>query len=183
MEEEFPVIRSDRLSLRAVTLDDSDFYHRLLSIPEETQYSDLPDSPSQKRSERFISWMSKLYLKGNGCAWIIEDREMQLPMGVIRINEIYKKDKRGELGYELHPQYWGLGIMSEAVALVTQCAHKYFLLNRLEAWTLPGNDASDRVLLKNGFIYEGTLRQKAYFKNKYQDLRIFSHLADDVCSE
>ncbi|WP_244615443.1 GNAT family N-acetyltransferase [Rhizobium rhododendri] len=51
--------------------------------------------------------------------------------------------------------------MTEAVEAVTRCGFTDFSLNRIEAWTLPGNVASDRVLEKAGFCYEGTLRQKA----------------------
>jgi len=43
----------------------------------------------------------------------------------------------------------------------------------MEAWTLPGNDASDRVLVKAGFNYEGTLKQKAWFKGAFHDFRMF----------
>ena len=51
--------------------------------------------------------------------------------------------------------------------------------NRLEAWTLPGNGASDRVLEKAGFRYEGTLRQKSWLKGAFHDFRMFSRLAGD----
>jgi [ribosomal protein S5]-alanine N-acetyltransferase len=53
------------------------------------------------------------------------------------------------------------------------------LLSFAEAWTLPGNDASDRVLVKAGFIYEDTLRQRAWFKGKYHDFRMFGRVAGD----
>jgi ribosomal-protein-alanine N-acetyltransferase len=42
---------------------------------------------------------------------------------------------------------------------------------------LPGNGASDRVLLNAGFIYEGTLKQKAWFKGAYHDLRMFGRVS------
>jgi ribosomal-protein-alanine N-acetyltransferase len=69
--------------------------------------------------------------------------------------------------------------MSEAVAAAVACGHDTFRLNRIEAWTLPGNGASDRVLEKAGFSYEGTLRQKARFKGAFHDFRIFGRLASD----
>jgi RimJ/RimL family protein N-acetyltransferase len=48
---------------------------------------------------------------------------------------------------------------------VVSCSYEIFGLNRIAAWTLPGNGASDRVLEKGGFRCEGTLRQKAHFKD------------------
>jgi ribosomal-protein-alanine N-acetyltransferase len=152
----------------------------LLSISDVTARTDIPDSPTRKRSERFVSWMSKLFERGNGCAWVIENRRSKTLLGAIRINEIEKKARCGVIGYELHPGSWGKGLMSEALAAVVVCGHSEFNLNRLEAWTCPGNSASDRVLLKNGFTYEGTLRQKSWFKGEFQDLRMFGRLIDDA---
>jgi ribosomal-protein-alanine N-acetyltransferase len=40
-----------------------------------------------------------------------------------------------------------------------------------------GNDASDRVLVKAGFNYEGTLKQKAWFKGAFHDFRMFGRVA------
>lgn len=179
MNAEFPTITTARLNLRAVTGDDAALYHQLLSVPEVTLKTDIPDSPTEKRSERFVSWMSGLYQKDKGCAWIIENRETHALMGAIRINQIFRKEKTGEIGYELHPEYWGRGFMSEALTAVITCGYEHFSLNRLEAWTLPGNEVSDQVLLKCGFSFEGVLRQKACFKGGFHDLRVFSRLATD----
>ena len=35
------------------------------------------------------------------------------------------------------------------------------------------------LLQKTGFRYEGTLRQKAWFKGAYRDFRMFGRLAGD----
>jgi ribosomal-protein-alanine N-acetyltransferase len=60
------------------------------------------------------------------------------------------------------------------------CGHQIFRLNRIDAWTLPGNGASDRVLEKSGFKYEGTLRQKAWFKRAFHDFRVFGRITADA---
>lgn len=172
----FPELFTKRLKLRAPVLKDADAYHEILSINEVTQHTDIPDSPTKKRSERFVSWMTKLFDRNNGCAWIIEHTGSGKTIGAIRINEIQKKAKCGVIGYELLPEYWNQGIMTEALIAVVECGHLKFGLNRLEAWTSPGNPASDRVLEKSGFEYEGTLRQKSWFKGSFQDLRMFSRL-------
>ena len=174
----FPVLPTKRLLLRAPTLKDAGAYHALLSIREVTRFSNIPDAPSKAQSERLVMWMSKLYASGKGCAWIIEDRAANL-VGAIRYNHFEKKSKCGEIGYESHPDFWGKGLMTEAVGVIVSCGHQSFGLNRIEAWTLPGNAASDRVLEKSGFRFEGTLRQKAWFKGGYHDFRMFGRLAGD----
>jgi [ribosomal protein S5]-alanine N-acetyltransferase len=175
----FPALTTKRLLLRALTAADTVPFHALVSISDVTRFSNWPDAPSKAKVERGLRWMSKLFASGKGCAWIIEHRRSKAIVGAIRFNRIDRKGKWGELGYESHPDFWGKGLMTEAVHTVVGCGHEYFRLNRIEAWTLPGNAASDRVLEKTGFRYEGTLRQKAWFKGAYHDFRMFGRLADD----
>jgi ribosomal-protein-alanine N-acetyltransferase len=177
--QSFPSLRTKRLELRAAAPDDGSFYHALVSIAEVTRFSDFPEAATRVQTDRILAWMQKLLGSGRGCAWIIEERATGSPVGAIRINRIHKGWRWGEIGYESHPVFWGRGLMTEAVRAVVVCGHGYFKLNRMEAWTLPGNNASDRVLLKAGFAYEGTLKQKARLKGAYCDLRIFGRVTDD----
>ncbi|MGO6984793.1 GNAT family N-acetyltransferase [Rhizobium leguminosarum] len=169
----FPLLLTDRLSLRAPVFDDCGDFHELLLLPEVTRFSDWPDAPKRAQTERSMKWMCDAYTKGKGCAWTIEDRISGRILGAIRFNRIDKHWKWAEIGYEIHPSVWGKGLMTEAVKAVTRCGFDHFSLNRIEAWTLPGNSASERVLEKAGFRYEGTLCQKAWFKNAFHDFRMF----------
>jgi ribosomal-protein-alanine N-acetyltransferase len=175
----FPVLTTERLELRAVQSSDASFYHQLLSVAEVTRFSDLPDRATRAQADRFVDWMSKLFSSGSGCAWMIQERSTGACLGAIRINRIHKRWRWGEIGYESHPEFWRRGLMTEAARAVVVCGHGRFKLNRMEAWTLPGNDASDRVLVKAGFIYEGTLKQKAWFKGAFHDFRMFGRVAAD----
>jgi [ribosomal protein S5]-alanine N-acetyltransferase len=176
---EFPSLITERLRLRAPDINDAEPFRVLLSIPEVTRFSNWPDAPKKAEVERVMRWMSKLHPSGNGCAWIIEDGASKTVIGAIRFNHFDKRWKAGEVGYELHPDWWGRGLMTEALRIVVPCGHRVFRLNRIEAWTLPGNKASDRVLEKAGFRYEGTLRQRAWFKGAFHDFRMFGRTAND----
>lgn len=176
---EFPTLLTDRLRLREPSMDDRDDLHAMISMPEVTRFSNWVDAPSKAQIERSLKWMCKIFPKGTGCSWIIEDRASGQLFGAIRFNSFDRPARCAELGYELHPSAWGKGLMSEAAQAVVRCGFEVFSLNRIEAWTLPGNGASDRVLEKAGFQYEGTLRQKARFKGAYHDFRMFGCLAGD----
>jgi ribosomal-protein-alanine N-acetyltransferase len=169
----FPTLTTERLDLRAVQSSDGSFYHQLLSVAEVTRFSDLPDRAARAQADRFVDWMSKLFSSGSGSAWLIQKRNTGRALGAIRINRIHKRWRCGEIGYESDPEFWGRGLMTEAVRAVVVCGH------RMEAWTLPGNDASDRVLVKAGFNYEGTLKQRAWFKGAFHDFRMFGRVAAD----
>ena len=175
----FPALTTDRLRLRAARAADAVPFRALLSIPAVTRFTYWPDALTKAQAERSVRWMAGLHARGKGCAWIIEDRASQALIGAIHFNRFHKKWKSAEVGYELDPAFWGRGLMTEALRAVAACGHETFGLNRIEAWTLPGNPASDRVLEKAGFRYEGTLRQKARFKGAFHDYRMFSRIAGD----
>jgi RimJ/RimL family protein N-acetyltransferase len=175
----FPILSTKRLTLRAPALADSAAFRAVLSIPDVTRFSNTPDAPTKAQGERLVRWMSKLHASGKGCAWIIEHWDSKTVVGAIRFNSFEKRWKCGEIGYESHPDFWGKGLMTEAVHAVVGCGHRTFGLNRIEAWTLAGNPASDRVPEKSGFRFEGTLRQKGWFKGTYHDFRMFARIAGD----
>lgn len=170
----FPTLETRRLLLRSPEPSDTAPLHAILSKPESTRFSNWPDQPGRADIENAMRWMGKLHGSAKGCAWMIEERKSGLLVGAIRINRLDGAWRWGEIGYESNSDFWGRGLMTEALRAVTVCAHGTFGLNRLEAWTLPGNDASDRVLAKAGFVYEGTLRQKAFFKGVFHDFRMFA---------
>lgn len=60
-----------------------------------------------------------------------------------------------ELGYWLEPRYWGRGFTSEAIALACWLAFHHLRLDRVGAEVYVRNDASCRVLEKNGFVLMG----------------------------
>jgi ribosomal-protein-alanine N-acetyltransferase len=167
------------LKLRAVAPDDTAPFLALMSIPEVTRYSNWPDAPTGDQAHESIKHMSELFSSGNGCAWIIEDLSSAAFIGAIRFNYFQKTWKVGGVGYEAHPVCWRRGLMTEALRAVVGCGHGFFALNRIEAWTLAGNGASDRVLEKAGFRFEGIFRQKGYFKGAFHDFRMFGRVADD----
>ena len=175
----FPELKSRRLRLRAVGEQDYDFYFEMLHNEDVLRYTDVPHKPSRKRSEAFVNWMMRLFPRGKGCAWLIETPRAGKPLGAIRINSIHKRTRVGVVGYELHPDAWGKGLMSEALSLIVPPGHADFGIHRMEAWTLPGNPGSDRVLQRNGFVYEGTSRAKIYFNGKFLDVRNFARLPND----
>ncbi|XP_060188239.1 uncharacterized protein LOC132617285 isoform X2 [Lycium barbarum] len=87
---------------------------------------------------------------------------------------------RAELGYVLAQKYWGKGIVTRAVKMVTSAVFSEFpYLERLEALVDVDNKGSQRVLEKAGFLREGILRKYIILKGKSRDIVIFSFLSTD----
>ena len=84
-----------------------------------------------------------------------------------------------EIGYWLGQCFWGRGIATDAVAQLVPIAFESFPeLQRLEACTYSSNPASARVLEKNGFTLEGTLRNSITKNSEVLDQHIYALLRD-----
>ena len=64
-----------------------------------------------------------------------------------------------EIGYVMHPDYWGNGYMTEAVKAVLDFAFDELKLDIIHIAHFPENTRSRSVIQKCGFLYEGTLRR------------------------
>ena len=69
-----------------------------------------------------------------------------------------------EIGYWIGEPYWGQGVATRAISLITQYGFDELELERIYAGVFDFNKASMRALEKNGFIKEG-IRKRAVIKN------------------
>ena len=83
---------------------------------------------------------------------------------------------KAEIGYWLGEKYWGQGIMTTAVKLVTKYAFQELRLKRVYAHVLPFNKGSVRVLEKAGYKYEGKLKKDSLKNNKLIDSLMFAKI-------
>lgn len=92
-----------------------------------------------------------------------------------------ERGQSAELGYWLGRSLWGRGLMTRVVALYAPWAMQRMALFRLQATVLDFNEASARVLLKNGFIEEGVARCALLKNGEPHDLRVFAKVRRSLC--
>ena len=83
------------------------------------------------------------------------------------------------IGYWIAKDCEGKGMMSESLELVKEFIFNELKMHRIEAACLPHNMPSLKVLLKNGFIKEGTARKLLKINDKWQDHTVLSFILDD----
>ncbi|MBY0550887.1 MAG: GNAT family N-acetyltransferase [Candidatus Obscuribacterales bacterium] len=86
--------------------------------------------------------------------------------------------KTAEIGYWLGKNYWGKGIVSEALEAFSNWCFAEFGLVRLFANAYETNTASARVLEKAGFQREALLRNAAFKNGKVQNELLFGKILD-----
>ncbi len=97
-------------------------------------------------------------------------------IGVFRQQNIHRQT--AELGYYIAEEYWGKGIMTEAVKQICEYVFKHSDILRIYAEPFAYNIGSCRVLEKAGFQYEGTLRSNAVKNGKVIDMKMYSLLRE-----
>ena len=83
------------------------------------------------------------------------------------------------LGYWIGEKFAGQGLMTEAVAVVTDVVFNILKLHRLEAACVPENIASKSVLKKVGFKEEGYARKYLQINGEWRDHNLFAVLSSD----
>lgn len=81
-----------------------------------------------------------------------------------------------EIGYWLGESYWGRGIVTDALALVTEHAFREMNFLRLFALPFADNAGSVRVLEKAGYVCEGLLRSSSVKFGQPRDQFMFARI-------
>ena len=78
------------------------------------------------------------------------------------------------VGYWLGEQFWGRGVMTEALTAVTDFCFDNFPLHRIAAEVFANNPASARVLEKSGFAFEGRLKNNVVKDGELLDSLVYA---------
>ncbi len=84
-----------------------------------------------------------------------------------------------DIGYELNPEYWGRGYVTEAVAAMVDFGFRELGLHRVSSWCIADNAASSRVMERLGMKSEGFLRENEHFKGQWWDTLLYGLLKEE----
>lgn len=179
----FPVLETERLLLRAFSLADVGGVFEIFSRADVSAWLEFEPMQSLEEAERRVRGRMGLFERGMGYRWaiVLKDAPEKL-IGSCGYFHIRIDTQTFEIGYELHPDFWRQGIMTEALTAVLDYSFSEAALrpvHRLEALVDPGNVASIRLLQKLGFVEECVRREFGFWKGKYQDVKLFALLEPD----
>ena len=137
----------------------------------------LPYPYSEQDGIDFISSMLSANEDETFAFAITLDDKVIGSIGVFRQQNIHRQT--GEMGYYIAEEYWGKGIMTEAVKQICEYVFKHSDILRIYAEPFAHNMGSCRVLEKAGFQYEGTLRNNAVKNGKVIDMKMYSLIREE----
>ncbi|MDN7242411.1 GNAT family protein [Planococcus sp. N028] len=173
---EFPTLETERIDLVQIGQQHVAPFFDIMSRDEVTKYYGMDSLMSPEEAVRIIGSFQTTFELNRGIRWGIVLKENGRFAGTIGLNNLNIHGKKAEVGYELHPDYWGKGLIREANEAVMEYAFTELDLFRIGAVTFPDNTASSSLLKKLGFMEEGRLRGYLYQRHQSHDALVFSLL-------
>jgi RimJ/RimL family protein N-acetyltransferase len=152
------VLETERLILRRLSTDDSEFVLELLNEPSFLHYiGDRGVRNLEDAAQYILNRLVASYERNGFGLYLVELREDRIPIG---ISGLVKRDTLpdADIGFAFLPAYWSKGYALESAAAVMSYAKEKLGLNRILAITSPDNEASAKLLGKIGLRFERMIK-------------------------
>ena len=148
--------RTDRLKLSQLDSVNLEDLHKLRSNNEIVKYVDKSIDQSIEETQQFIEKINEGVQEQSWYYWSIIQTDKLVLIGTICLWAFDKNKTSAEIGFELHPAYQGMGVMTEAIQPIIDFAFKNLGLKQITGFTHRENSASHKLLKKNKFYELGT---------------------------
>jgi len=150
--------------------------------------------------ERWLPWVHRRYgkadalrfIRDSAAAWVegrAYDFAIRRPgapdhhIGNISIWPTSRRERSGEVGYWIRSSETGIGIATEAATTVLAVGFEEMALHRVTLRIAVGNDPSERIAEKLGFVHEGLLRKEVLVAGEWLDHTLWAMLEDEYRAE
>lgn len=181
---QFAPIRTERLLMRVMTLDDVGDVHAYMSDPEVCRYLLFEPRSREIVTEKLTAWsaMGRLARTGDDLELALElvdgeDAGRVIGHSYFKLTSV--DDLSGEIGWTLHPDFEGRGYASESASAMLRYAFEVLGLHRVTAELDPRNDASIALCRRLGMREEALLRENLWFKGAWGDTGVYAILAQE----
>ena len=157
----FPILKTDRLILRRVTIEDDNEIFLLRSDENINKYVDRPRPNSITDAKNHIDKVNSGIDNNESIYWGITLLNNPTVIGTICLWNISKENYTAEVGFELATDFQGKGLMKEAFAEVISYGFETLKVRRLVGWVHHENSRSISLLSKFNFIRDLDEEEKA----------------------
>jgi len=175
--------RTPRLELRPFRRRDTDSLIEAIQDSIEDLERWLPWAHRRYgRSDaiRFIRDSASAWVEGRAHDFAIRDLDRpEAHIGNISIWPTSRRERSGEVGYWIRSSATGAGFATEAAASVVALGFEEMGLHRITLRIAVGNDASERVAHKLGFVQEGLLRKEVLVGDEWLDHTLWAMLEEE----
>ena len=147
----FPILKTERLTLRQLVINDEQEIFTLRSDSEINKYLDRQISNTIDDARNFINRVTENINKNDSLYWAITLSDRNILVGTICLFGFSDENNKCEIGYELLTNFQGQGIMKEAAEKVIDYAFNTIKVQKIEAFLHRDNRRSIKLLEKFSF--------------------------------
>ncbi|HNS12112.1 MAG TPA: GNAT family N-acetyltransferase [Bacteroidia bacterium] len=147
----YPELKTNRLILRCLDKTDEEEVFFFRSDPRILEHLDRQPAKELEEARAHIEKILNGIRHGEWIDWCITLAGKPKLVGNICLWNISIEENSAEIGYALHPDYQGKGIMNEAAKAVIEFGFKKMKLKKIVANLSPHNLKSITLLEKNNF--------------------------------
>jgi ribosomal-protein-alanine N-acetyltransferase len=154
-----PILTTQRLILRPLTLDDADALFQISQEENIFRYFPTQAAWPMEKVERYINHQNSHWETFHYGHWAVTMRETGQLMGWNGL-EFLPETNEIEVGYLFSKEFWGKGYATEATNETVKFGIETVGVKEIIGLTHPENIASQRVLEKSGLVFT---RRQFYF--------------------
>jgi len=152
-----PLLTTERLFLRQLQITDDKAIFALRNNAEVNAFIQRPLLNNINDAHHFINSINEGIENKEWQYWAMVLKSNQLLIGTICYWHFSPDNTMAEIGYELHPDHQGAGLMNEAMQTIIHYGFTTLHLRTIEAYTQQGNARSVRLLERNNFVQDSTI--------------------------
>ena len=160
--------------LRPLHIKDAATWASYINLPEVFQHTSW-NQPSVSELEYLIRSYNQVHAESPLRLGIYQQGSQEL-CGTVGFHSISQVNHSAELAYDLHPDFWGRGLISHSARALIEWSFTQRHYQRIQATILPENLASIKVIERLGFQYEGRLRHYRMVRGEPRDYLMYSCL-------
>lgn len=149
------LIQTARLRMRPFTERDAvGHYHAILSDPDIMRFLPGGEPRPLEKAYEWAAYFAEFQAEHGFSVWVVLDRAQGGVIGHCGL--CYLPDTtQVEIAYALAKPLWGQGLITEAARAALRFGFEEVGLEEILAVFVPGNAASQRVMIKLGMQYDG----------------------------
>lgn len=164
-------IKTQSILLREIESSDIEQVFNGLSNPKVIKHYGV-NFQSLEATKEQMEWFAEVKQKWFAICSI----DNKIFYGAGGLNDISLEHRKAEIGLWLLPEYWGKGIMKEAIPLICNYGFNELDLHRIEGFVDSQNLNCKRAMSKLDFEFEGTMRDCEIKNDTYISIDIYSKL-------
>lgn len=170
---DFPELETAHTIIRQLSVHDLDAFFRLRSEEAVMQYIARPRMTKKEEALDMMHRVNRGNSRGEAYFWGIYWKETGELTGTVCLWNWDKEHFRAELGYALLPEFQRKRLMPEVLPVVIDFAFGPMGLHSIVAQVHPDNEASIKVLEKQGFSRQAYFKEDFYYDGKFLDTVVY----------